>query len=704
MAGAERLAAWMRKDGLQDVAVATELGPGAPPAVTGCVHGRTGQEILVAVPMGEAGAGDNVPGVAVALGIGRMLAAAGRGKWRPERGVRFLFAVEPRGLKALLSQQPRLFRRVVLGLTMMSGEQDVSGAVLTIKPSPPPSPDSFLPVLLRSLAACPGLRWEVGPSDGGHLLDDPLLGFSTTRIVLASERSGFGKKGRPESPSTAVAGRIGLWLGGHIGYLCSAGPAEVCDMARLGVRYARRRLAEVSDGLDAAGTARSTFGNTSPYLRTGSLRYHTEQERLRLTGLLKLIPVDSTPVWVGEAYPALPPVDRRGLFPEVAAREYVRRLADRLEAPAREAEGKAAAAAGCRDVPALRRVPLKVCRGSLDTGMLAPEVRRLLSRVAGVDIDREAPCWLQWALGWSNGKRTLDQIGDKLRYEGCNVPPARLARVFGLFAREGLVRWRTRLTGRDIDRALRRVGVRPGMLLMTHSSLSAFGYVEGGARVVIDRLQATVGPRGTLAMPTHTVSTFGQPVYDAARTPSTVGAITDVFRRLDGVRRSPHPTHSVAVRGPLAEALTAGHTGEMAPLAREGFWGRFVDHDGCVLMMSPIRKNTLMHAAELWSGVKLPGMIPAGPPGRRGAARVIPSGPWHNNWFDLAHEQMKSRGLIASAPLGEGTIYLMQGRDVVEAGMAVLRNDPLQVTKKNCHCEWCEIVRRRNGVVVKKED
>jgi hypothetical protein len=57
---------------------------------------------------------------------------------------------------------------------------------------------------------------------------------------------------------------------------------------------------------------------------------------------------------------------------------------------------------------------------------------------------------------------------------------------------------------------------------------------------------------------------------------------------------------------------------------------------------------------------------------------------------------MKSRGLIASAPLGEGTVYLMRGRDVVEAGLAVLRDDPLQVTKKNCHCAWCEIIRRRN--------
>jgi aminoglycoside N3'-acetyltransferase len=696
---AKRLEVWLRKDGLVDVEALTGLGPGEQPVVTACWRGRTAQEILIMASMGEADAGDNASGVAVALGIGRLLADAGRGGWLPDRGVRFLFTVEPRGLMALLRLQPKLFKRAVLGITLSlaEGEGKSSGDLLTIMPSPPPLPDPFLPILLQSLKAYPGIRWELGPAGGGAM-GDPLLAIPTTRLVLASERSGQGKKGCPERPSTAAAGPIGCWLGDYIGYLCSAGPAEVGDMARVGARYARHRLIEVS-----GGTARATLGNISPSLRMSALRYQAGQERLRLRGLLRLTPEDGQPVWVEDAYPALPPVDARGLAPGVAARALVNRLAEGIVPPSGRGSATVAAEADRRVARLARRVPLKAFQGSLDTGALAPEVRRRLSRVTGEDLEREVPCWLQWALGWSNGKRTLRQISDFLRYEGCGVQSARLDRTFDLLAREGLIRWRPRLKAPDIDRVLRQVGVKPGMLLMTHTSLSAFGYVEGGALAVIDRLQAAVGPRGTLAMPTHTVSTFGQPVYDAARSPSTVGSITEVYRHQPGVQRSLHPTHSVAVRGPLAEALTSGHTGEMAPLAREGFWGRFVDRDGWVLMMAPIRKNTLMHAAELWGGVKLPGMVLAGRPGRRGAARVIPSGPWHNNWFDLAHERMRSLGQLVSAPLGEGTVYLMRGRDVVAAGIAVLRDDPLQVTKKNCRCEWCEIVRRRNGVPPAKQ-
>ncbi len=670
--------------------VTATLEPGELPVVTGYLRGRTGQEVLITAHMDEPGANDNASGVAVALGIGRMLASATRSGWTPERGVRFFFSVETRGLMAFLNTNPKLFHNGVSGLNldMLGADQAASGATLKIAHNQPALPDPILPLLLRNLAAMPGLRWKLGQDCGDNAMGDPLVGISTTMLVQAPDRTYHTNLDRPECLSATAVRRMGDWLGGHVGHLCSAGPAEIGELARLGVRYARRRLVEVA----------RTVSERHPGEEPTALRHHAEQERRRLTGLLRLLPAEDQPVWVEGTNPALPTVNARGLSPETAAREQVERLAARIVPPVVRNEGIQAAAPVDRWAAlAARRIPLKTFCGFLAAENLTPDVHRRLCRVAGGTFGWGAPWWLQWALGWSNGKRPLLQIGDLLRHEGRGVPCERLVRTFDILAREGFVRWRPRLTGRDLDRALRRVGVRPGILVMAHTSLSAFGYVEGGARTVIDRLQAAVGTAGTLVMPTHTVSTFGKPAYDAARTPSTVGSITEVFRKLDGVWRSLHPTHSMAARGPLAEALTAGHTGDMAPLAREGFWGRFIDDDGWVLMMAPLRKNTLMHAAELWSGVKLPGMVLAGRPGQCGAAHVIPSAPWHNNWFDLAHERMRRRGKIASAPLGEGTIYLMRGRDVVEAGLAVLRDDPLLVTKKGCHCAWCEIIRRRQG-------
>lgn len=108
----------------------------------------------------------------------------------------------------------------------------------------------------------------------------------------------------------------------------------------------------------------------------------------------------------------------------------------------------------------------------------------------------------------------------------------------------------------DLEAALRAAGCGAGDTLLVHSSLSALGKVEGGPETVIRALDAVVGPGGTLVLPTFSIpgsmyERLKDPeyVFDPETTPSNMGAITETFRRLPGVRRSVHPTHSIAVRG-----------------------------------------------------------------------------------------------------------------------------------------------------------
>src|SRR5688500_19439132 len=50
---------------------------------------------------------------------------------------------------------------------------------------------------------------------------------------------------------------------------------------------------------------------------------------------------------------------------------------------------------------------------------------------------------------------------------------------------------------------LGRLGVRPGSVLLAHSSLSALGWVCGGAQAAVEGLLDALGPEGTLVVPTH---------------------------------------------------------------------------------------------------------------------------------------------------------------------------------------------------------
>ncbi len=50
-----------------------------------------------------------------------------------------------------------------------------------------------------------------------------------------------------------------------------------------------------------------------------------------------------------------------------------------------------------------------------------------------------------------------------------------------------------KLTREDIERGLHRVGLSEGDVVEVHSSLSSFGYVDGGADTIIDALMSVVG-------------------------------------------------------------------------------------------------------------------------------------------------------------------------------------------------------------------
>ncbi len=131
------------------------------------------------------------------------------------------------------------------------------------------------------------------------------------------------------------------------------------------------------------------------------------------------------------------------------------------------------------------------------------------------------------------------------------------------------------VTLKDIKLSLERFGFCRGDRIMVHSSLSSFGWVEGGAETVIKALMELVGEEGTILMPSFNHGTpfesCGAGFYDPYETPCINGKIPDTFWRMDGVYRSLDPTHPFAAWGKDALRYTKHHhltltMGEDSPL------------------------------------------------------------------------------------------------------------------------------------------
>ena len=249
-------------------------------------------------------------------------------------------------------------------------------------------------------------------------------------------------------------------------------------------------------------------------------------------------------------------------------------------------------------------------------------------------------------------------------------------------------------TIRSLVEDLRSLGVADGMTLLAHASMSALGYVAGGAQAVVDALLEAIGDEGTLVVPTHSGGLSepslwrnppvpeswwpeirdATPAFDPLVTPTRhMGVVVDTFRHYPGVRRSGHPQVSFAALGPNRDSVIGDHSlarplGEGSPLAR------LYDLDGHILLLGVGHaNNTSLHLAEYRA--EYPGKVWV----TQGAPMTIDG---ERRWVafeDLDGEDDDFAALGAAfaetgaerrKPLGAGEARLMRARDLIDFAVA----------------------------------
>jgi aminoglycoside 3-N-acetyltransferase len=651
---------------------------GTAPVLTGVI-GDGIPEIYLCAHIDEIGALDNASGCGVAIEALRVMASLQRARSvSPQyRAIRFFFSTEVRGQQAWFN--------------IHKSQKFLAGINLDMVGSGNPAE-----LVIGRL----GFRHR--PHFAGHILKDC---FALADHFIPDIPTKFGA-------NYVSDGIPGIYPpGGNVSIEQKTGPtyhtsADTPDMlnrktlkwtgyATVAFLYTMTRL----DGNKATHIAKNIFNDAIDCSTKKERQACLINAQRTIKTILPAIPIPqdndkaSTP---SEFYAA--GVNRKsGLWPETQQRLSIQSMINKLgDTLSKMKKNKTES---IRMPNSARQAPIMLQRGFLNfDGHIQENQITQLHQQTGLGVGWCTDNWAWLLASCFDGKHTIAESVEYLNSCGININIKQAISLAEYLSSVELARMRTILSKKDIIESLRKIGVQRGSTLLVHSSLSKYGYIKGGAETLIKALIQTLGPRGTLLMPTHSNSTLGMPPYNAEQSPSNTGAVTEYFRKMPGVIRSAHPTHSVAGLGPKAMELLSSHKANQAPLSRNGFWGNFYDNNGDVLLMSPISSETAFHVGETWLGLSQPPLI-AHTINKQGHRRTytIPNGPWHVNHFEpnMAKPLMK-KGLMKKTTLGEAEIYLASVRDMIDISLKVNKQNPEISLKNKCTCLYCNTL--RNGL------
>ncbi len=202
---------------------------------------------------------------------------------------------------------------------------------------------------------------------------------------------------------------------------------------------------------------------------------------------------------------------------------------------------------------------------------------------------------------------------------------------------------------------------------------------------MIAALERTLGPAGTLVMPTFNFGFCQGERFDVTRTPSQMGILTELARTDPRARRVGHPIYSFSVIG--ARSDEAGGIHNISSYGPDSLFAKLVEWDAKIMVIGLTYNDsmTFFHHVEEIEGCDYRYMKSFTAPyvdeqGReaprtytmfvrdlqRGVVTAV----------DPMGELLEREGAISSLALGESTVRLMRAREVYERTASRLSNRP----------------------------
>ncbi len=246
----------------------------------------------------------------------------------------------------------------------------------------------------------------------------------------------------------------------------------------------------------------------------------------------------------------------------------------------------------------------------------------------------------------------------------------------------------------DLLEALRSLGVRTGDTLYIHSDVMVFGRIaiENKDKILpafVDVLKKVVGIEGALVFPTYSYSYCRKEPFDIQNTPSTVGALTNYFRKEKDTVRSSHPLFSVAVWGKHKEEFLKPNKDSFGP---ESSFAIAQKLNAKILLLGVgFESCTFLHYVEQehqvpYRFIKTFDGTFIDREGRAHADSCIyfvrPLDEDIDNDMTRITPYLREKGLVRETTIGNGSVSVIGANDLYGAAMHQLDNDPYFLLKQ----------------------
>ena len=249
---------------------------------------------------------------------------------------------------------------------------------------------------------------------------------------------------------------------------------------------------------------------------------------------------------------------------------------------------------------------------------------------------------------------------------------------------------------RDIQIALKKLGVSSGSNIFVHSNLTLFGVLQNCKdrheflRIWVGAVLGAIGNTGTVIFPTFSYCASTGKVFDPSVYDSPMGILSEaMFKRGNSVRTR-DPSYSFGAIGPKSRELLECDVGNS--FSRKSAFGLLHREDFSIVCFNHIG-TTFLHYIERCLNVDYRF-------DKSFAARVLyedqvitTTSTIYVRYLsdpNLAHNPYqyyrdgKKEGLIRSADLGDGTIDIARAQDVFDFASRKIMRDKYYLTKAAC--------------------